>query len=185
MDQLEQVKDLLSEPKQRIKLHDFLADITKKLVPELGQDKLPVQGPSDGDSFIARLQKHEEIIGSVLPVQMLLGRWGLPDHAEIAALPLRRLAGAIAPTGGNSYLIEARWYPMYLLLYAGCIGAISGTNYEVLHNLLHAAVPSRDGRQNRDILLISVMKAMCVFGKAAYFGGTDLIPGGFATTASG
>jgi hypothetical protein len=122
---------------------------------------------------------------SVLPVQMLLGRWGLPDHAEIAALPLRRLAGAIAPTGGNSYLIEARWYPMYLLLYAGCIGAISGTNYEVLHNLLHAAVPSRDGRQNRDILLISVMKAMCVFGKAAYFGGTDLIPGGFATTASG
>ena len=43
MDQLEQFKELLSEPKQRIKLHDLVADITKKLISEVGQDKLPVQ----------------------------------------------------------------------------------------------------------------------------------------------
>ena len=92
MDQLEQLKDLLSEPKQRIRLHDFVADITRRLVSEVGKDKLPVQGPSDGDSFIARLQEYREIIQTILPAQMLLGRWGLADHAEIAALPVRRLA---------------------------------------------------------------------------------------------
>ena len=160
MDRLEQFKELLSEPKQRIKLHDFVADITKKLVSESGQDKLPVQVSSDGDLFIARLQKYEEILQTVLPFQMLLGRWGLPDHAEIAALPLRRLAGAIDATGGNAYLTEARWYPVFLLLYAGCIGAISGSNYQVVHKLAHSPVPNRDGRQNRDILLTSVFKAM-------------------------
>jgi Transposase DNA-binding len=109
---------------QRIRLHDFVADITRRLVPEVGQDKLSAQGPSDGDSFIARLRKYEEIIQTVLPVQMLLGRCGLPDHAEIAALPLRRLAGGIAPTGGNTHLIQARWYPVFLLRYAGCLGAM-------------------------------------------------------------
>lgn len=160
MDQLEQFKDLLSEPKQRIKLHDFVADITKRIVSETSQDKFPVQGRSDGDLFPARLQKYEEIIRTVLPFQMLLGRWGLPDHAEIAALPLRRLARAIIPESGSTYLIEARWYPVFLLLYASCIGAISGSNYQVVHKLFHAALPNCEGRKNREILLISVFKAM-------------------------
>jgi hypothetical protein len=154
MDQLEQFKELLSDPKQRIKLHDFVADRTKNLVAEVGQDKLPVQGPSDGNSFIARLQTYEGILQTVLPLQMLLGRWGLPDHTDIAAFPLRRLAGAILATGGSTYLIEARWYPVLLLLYASCIGAISGSNYQVVHKLFHAAMPNQEGRQNRDILLI-------------------------------
>ena len=42
----------------------------------------------------------------------------------------------------------------------GLLGAISGSNYQAVHKLSHAAVPNRDGRQNRDILLISVMNAM-------------------------
>lgn len=160
MDQLEEFKELLGEPKERIKLHDFVAGITKKIVSETGQDKFPVQGRSDGDLFLARLQEYEEITRPVLRFQMLLGRWGLPDHAEIAALPLRRLAEVITPESGTTYLIEARWYPVFLLLYASCIGAISGSNYQVVHKLFHAAMPNRDGRKNRDILLISVFKAM-------------------------
>lgn len=160
MDQLEQVKDLLSEPRQRIKLHDFVADMTKKVVPKVSQEKLPVQGPSNGATFIARLQEYEEILQVLLPIEMLLGRWGLPEHAESATLPLRRLAGTITSTGGNTYLIEARWYPIFLLLYAGSIGAISGGNYQVVLKLFHAALPNRDGRKNRDILLISVFNAM-------------------------
>ena len=160
MDQLEQFKDLLSGPKQRIKLNDFVVDITKKLVSEVGEDKFPVQGPCDDTSFIKRLEKFEEIVRTVLPLQMLLGRWGLPDYAEIAALPMRRLAGAISPIGGNHYLIEARWYPVFLLLYASCIGAISGSNYQVVPKLFHAAVPNGDGRRNHEILLVSVFNAM-------------------------
>jgi hypothetical protein len=160
MDELEQLKDLLSEPKHRIRLHDFVAGITKKLVSEVGQDKFPVQGPSDGDAFIALLEKYEEIVQTILPVQMLLGRWGLPEHSDIAALPLRRFAGAITITGGNTYLIEARWYPVFLLLHAGCLGAISRSNYQAVRPLLHAAVPNRDGRENRDILLVGAFKAM-------------------------
>lgn len=160
MDQLEQFKELLSEPRQRIKLHDFVADITKKLISEADQDKLPVQLTSDSNLFLTRLGKYEEILQPVLPLQFLLGRWGLPEHVDIAALPLRRLAGAIVATGGNAYLIEARWYPIFLLLYASCIGAISGSNYQVVDKLAHAPVPNRDGRENRDTLLTSVFKAM-------------------------
>lgn len=160
MDQLEQVKDLLSEQKNRIKLHDFVVDFTQKLLSEVSLEKLPVQVSSDGASFIARLEKYQEIIQTALPLQMLLGRWGLPDHAETAALPLRRLAGTISVTGGNTYLIEARWYPVCLLLYSGTLGAISGSNYQTLSKLFHVSVPDRDGRQNRDILLTSVFKAM-------------------------
>lgn len=160
MDQLEQLKDLLSEPKQRIKLYDFVADITKELLTEVALDKLPVQVSADNASFIARLEKYQEILQTVLPLQMLLGRWGLSEHAEVAALPLRRLAGTITSTGGNAYLIEARWYPILLLLYAGSIGAISGSNYQAILKLFHAAVPNRDGGKNCDILLISVFHAM-------------------------
>lgn len=160
MDQVEQLKELLSEPKQRIKLHDFIADITKELIAEVGQDRLPVQVSSDGDVFIQRLQKYEEIVQKALPLQMLLGRWGLPEHAEMAAIPLRRLAGTITSMGGNTYLLEARWYPVFLLLYASCIGAISGNNYQLVYKLAHAPVPNRDGRPNRDILLTAAFNAM-------------------------
>jgi len=160
VDQLEQLKELLSEPKQRIKLHDFIADVTRKLVADVGQDRLPVQVSSDGNSFIVRLQEYEHALHTVIPLQMLLGRWGLQEHVDIAALPLRRLAGGIAATGGNTYLIEARWYPIFLLLYASSIGAISGNNCQVVYKLAHAPVPNPYGRENHDILLSAAFKAM-------------------------
>lgn len=160
MDPLEQLKDLLSESKQRIMLHDFVSAITRKIVEDVGQDNFPVQGPTDEDALVDRLQRYEEILQTALQLEMLLGRWGLHEHAETAALPLRRLAGAFSVTGGITSLIAARWYPLFLLLYAGSIGAVSGGNYPIVRQLFHAAVPNRDGRKNRDILLIAAFKAM-------------------------
>jgi hypothetical protein len=43
VEQLEQLKDLLSEPKKVIKLNDFLAEATKAIVSELNQPMFGVQ----------------------------------------------------------------------------------------------------------------------------------------------
>jgi hypothetical protein len=157
MDQLEQLKDLLSEPKQAIKLTDFMAHASKNIVSELNE--LSVQMQPNNDTFVSRIQKYEEAMQGMLTNEMLLGRWAQKQQSKVLTMPVKRIAAAISPAGGNSHLLTARWYPVLLLLYAGCIGALAGDNYEVIHELTHlSGLPNPYGRRNDDVLLISVFK---------------------------
>jgi hypothetical protein len=161
MDQIEHFKDLLSEPKKIIKLNDFVAQATKTIVSELNQSKFGVQTVPNNNEFIDRMHAYEEATQSMLVTEMLLGRWAQSQQSQVATMPLRRIAGAIAPSGGNGYMLAARWYPVFLLLYAGCIGAVAGDNYQIIYKLTHiSGLPNPYGRNNDDVLLISVFRAM-------------------------
>jgi hypothetical protein len=161
MDQIEHFKDLLSEPKQIIKLNDFVAQATKTIVSELNQSKFGVQTALNNNEFIDRMHAYEEATQSMLVTEMLLGRWAHSQQSQIATIPFRRIAGAIAPSGGNGSLLAARWYPALLLLYAGCIGAVAGDNYQIIYKLTQiSGLPNPYGRNNDDLLLISVFRTM-------------------------
>ena len=72
MDQLEQLKDLLSEPKQVIKLTDFMAHASKNIVSELNEPKFSLQMQPNNDTFVSRIQKYEEAMQSMLTKKCFL-----------------------------------------------------------------------------------------------------------------
>lgn len=173
MDQLEQFKDLLSEPKQIIKLHDFVAQATKVIVSELNTTNFDVKIYPDDSTFVGRIYDYEKVIRSMLSNEMLLGRWAQKQQSQVSTIPLRRIGETIGPSGGTPYLLAARWYPVCLLLYAGCIGAVAGDNYEIIYQLTHiSGMQNPYGRNNDDVLVVSVFRAM-----AEIHNGFKLLPG--------
>lgn len=160
VDELQSLKELLSEPKHRIQLHDFVAQRTREVLSKTAQDYFSTQGAVDKDTFVERLHRYEETVQELIPQEMLLGRWGDAHHAEAFRMPLKKLSERISPASGSTYLIESRWYPIFLLMYAGGIGAIAGNAYGNLFSFLHTPVPNPFGNKNGNVLLVAVTKPM-------------------------
>lgn len=160
VDEILRLKELLSEPKHRIALHDFVAQRTREVLSKTAQDYFSVHGLVDKSSFTERLHKYEEAVQEFIPQEMLLGRWGDIHNSETFCMPLRRLAERIVPAGGSTYLIGSRWYPIFLLMYAGGIGAIAGNAYDNLFNLLYTHVPNPLGNKNGEVLLVALTQPM-------------------------
>ena len=160
VDQIENLKDYLADPTKVIKLHDAYAMLTRELVIQANDERFDVNLPVDNTLFVERMHRYERITENLLAAELLIGRWGRGNQSEIAVMPLRRLAEAIQAKGGTSALLQARWYPVFLLLYAGCIGATAGHNYDVVLSITHATAPNPYGSKNRDALLTAVTAAM-------------------------
>jgi hypothetical protein len=160
VDQIDTLKDYLADPTKVIKLHDAYALLTKELVSQANDERFDVSLTADNALFVERMHQYERIVEKLLAAELLIGRWGQGNQAEIATMPLRRLAEAIQTKGGTTSLLQARWYPVYLLLYAGCIGATAGHNYEAIVSITHATAPNLYGAKNRDTLLTAVTAAM-------------------------
>lgn len=171
MSEIDVLKDLLSEERHKIKLHDFMSQRTREVLARTGDDNFAVQGVMNKDVFLARIVKYEEAIHELIPQQMLLGRWGNPANAAILQLPLKRLTERLTIVGGSSSLIDLRWYPIFVLLYSGGLGALIDDNYANFYALLHMSVPVDYGETNGDSLLVGVIKPM--FGVHDLFKLTD------------
>jgi hypothetical protein len=136
LDEQQQLKELLSDRKHRIQLHDFVAQRTRELLSMTGEDSFSVHGQVNNDIFLERLEKYEKATQAILPIELLLGRWGESEHLEALRMPIKRLAERISPSGGMTYLLETRWYPVYLLMLTAGIGAIDGNNYGLIRSIL-------------------------------------------------
>ncbi|HEU5408721.1 MAG TPA: caspase family protein [Nitrospira sp.] len=169
---LERLKELLSETKYRIQLHDFVAQSTRELLSKTGADYFPIQGSVSNESFIERLHSYEAAVQDLISQEMLLARWAGPEQASNVDLPLKRLVERIEPAGGSTYLINSRWYPVFLLLYAGGLGAIVGAAYENLFRLLHTPTANPFGTPHGDALVVSIIEPM-----NSIYDGFKLIPG--------
>jgi hypothetical protein len=174
VDNIERIKEYLSEERFKIKLNDHVAELTKSLTSSISEQNSSLQRPVDRDQFLKRLQYYEEAARDLLAAELLIGRWGSNEQIKTAIMPLNRLASEIKPTGGIDILLQSRWYPALLLLYAGCLGGIAGDNYEVLFRLMHTRVPNPYGHTNRDVLLIASTAASLEFYETfRWFPGLD------------
>lgn len=75
MDKQERLKELLSETRYRIQLHDFLAQHTREVLARTGQDYFPSNGRIDNDIAVERMHKYEEAVArgmGVSPIRKLL-----------------------------------------------------------------------------------------------------------------
>jgi uncharacterized caspase-like protein len=159
MSVIDQAKELLSEERHRIRLHDLLAEQIRKVISATAEDNF---SPSHGwskEGFVERLKNYEGITSDLCSIQALLAYWGTEAHRDILTLAPKRIGSRLEPEGGLSVWIALRWYPAMLLLYMGGIAAIAANKYENLSLLMHALV-SEPQRSRREVVLIQAILYM-------------------------
>lgn len=141
---IEKTKELLTDSKLRISLHDLVSSKTREVISLTADDHFPISTNWSKEQFIERLKKYEDSAKDLINIQSLISYWGTEMHKDILSMPIRRLCDRFGPVGGTVAWIQLRWYPTLLLLYSGGISSIASDNYSNLFSLFYATVKNPD-----------------------------------------
>ena len=165
----DRTKELLSEDRHRIALHDLVAEQIRKVMSTTVGDNFPANIGWSKEEFIERLKKYEAIYSDLCNIQALLSYWGTEAHRDTLTLAPRRICSRLKPQAGLSALIALRWYPALLLLYAGGIAAVAGSRYENLRLLMHTIVSDPDRSRGEIDFIGAVTSALSDFAEGFKF----------------
>lgn len=87
MTDIAKTKEYLSDPKYKIRLHDFVTEKTRDFMALTGDDLLPVSGAFAKDDLFVRLEKYEKETNELISISSLLGYWADDEH--LVSLSLR------------------------------------------------------------------------------------------------
>jgi hypothetical protein len=146
----DRAKELLADPARRIELDSFVNEQLAEALEALSPDRFPVTGAQPNpEEFGKRIAAYEAALASVLALIILLARWG--DNEE-GLLQLEKIVARIAETasegGGTVLWLRLRWYPVWLLMYAGGIAALAARRYNAIAMVLTVATPEDSGQAN-------------------------------------
>ncbi len=162
----EETKELLSESRFRIKLHDLVAKQTGDLVSLIGEDQFPIPRNWSGEEFIERVKRYEQITYDLCCIQALLAYWGTEANKTTLAMPVSQISGSIKPAEGITTWLGLRWYPVLLLMYAGGIAAVAAGKYDNLRAILQSDIPDSEPFPNGLTLIHRISKALNDIGTA-------------------
>lgn len=134
---IEEMKELLAEPKNRIKLDDFITKQLKGFIDKTSLEQFPVQDSNvQKDDFLGRLTRYEEILEDFQKIIIILARWGNKEQLLILKKVFKRLAEIENCSSGSRLWIHLRWYPIQVLMYSSGIAALPVENYYALKIIL-------------------------------------------------
>jgi hypothetical protein len=163
---IEEAKELLSETRYRIKLHDLVAAQVREVIPRLSDEQFSSKENWSGQEFVERLKKYEEITSDLCRIQALLAYWGTDSNRVTLALPMKQICSRLKSVSGVTSWIGLRWYPALLLLYIGGIAAVAAEKYDNLRTLLQASIPDPEHSSDRVTLIRSISNALQDFKDA-------------------
>jgi hypothetical protein len=163
---IEETKELLSESRFRIKLHDLVARQTRDVVSLIGEDQFSIPGNRSDEEFIERVRKYEKITYNLCCIQALLAYWGTETDKITLTMPIRQISGGIKPETGITTWLGLRWYPVLLVIYAGGIAAVAAGKYDNLRAILQADVPDAEPFPSGLTLIHRISKALNDIGNA-------------------
>jgi hypothetical protein len=137
MDLIQQTKELLSDPRYKIKLHDLVTQKTREILYLTSNNAFPVQGSWSNDEFLNRIKKYEEVSLEIQAIEILISYWGHDNYFDILTMPAKRLSNNLGYASGSVKFISLSWYPILLLTYSAGIAAVAKNRYDNLYELLH------------------------------------------------
>lgn len=153
----ELLKEMLSEERFRLRLHDYVAQEVRETLSQTAEDYFPVNQGWANDAFIDRIQRYERTTNRLIEAAVLIGYWGEPYQRATLTLGVKRLSGRLERKSGTTGWLTLRWYPVTLLLYAGGIAAVAGKKYGNLYDLLYAPVPTQFSHLNKTPLVMGAV----------------------------
>jgi hypothetical protein len=157
----QKIKGLLTDPKDRIRLDDYVTDLLRSTLDALASGAFADPPPQPTVETIAsRLKQYEDAISDLLTAVILLGRWGQQEQLALLEKIFLRIAEANKSGGGYVYWQAMRWYPFSLMAYGAGIAALSARNYTMLGPLFLTWLPSETRRDAREPLIVRTENQM-------------------------
>lgn len=129
----ETIKELLSDPRNRIRLDDFVTNHIKHFIEATSITHFPIQGSNiQPEEFPERLHKYEKVVEDMQQIVILLARWGDQEHLLLLEKIFLRITEVDRGSSGLVQWQKLSWYPVLLLMYSAGIAALTAKKYEVL-----------------------------------------------------
>lgn len=157
-----EMKELLSDPKNSIKLDDFVTANIKKFIEKTSLEYFPIQeANAQKENIIKRIERYENATKDLEEIVILLARWGDCEKQLLLEKIFDRLIEIDTGTSGLIIWIHMCWYPILLLFYSVGISALSAKKYELFSLLLkHQVSGDLTGHKK-----LSLVVAAFVFSK--------------------
>jgi hypothetical protein len=153
---LDTLKSLLSDPKERIRLSDFITKHTRHFLSKTSVENFPVQNTTiSSDDFIERLKKYENFTSDLQTIITLMSRWSSSEQLVLLENIFTRIGEADKGSSGKILWLELGWYPSVILMYSAGIAAISAKRYDVLRSVLFAPVEFDTHHNNEQAPIIT------------------------------
>ncbi len=154
LDVVATVKGLVADPKDRIKLDDFVVELLRATIADLSSDEFAASGENlNAETFQTRLHRYEKATRDVLDTAILIARWGNAEQLAILGRVVSHLAAMSKTEGGLVAWVCLKWYPLFLITYAAGIAALSADNPSALKPLL--LTPVVNERSAREHLFVA------------------------------
>ena len=141
------MKELLADPKNRIKLDDFVSENIKKFLVATDLRQFPAEGLTpNSEEFLERMKRYEEAVRELQQIVILLVKWSESEQILLLEKVFARLGEVDKSSGGYTLWINFRWYPLQILMYSAGIAALSGNKFNALRVSLTMPVPFKNGR---------------------------------------
>ena len=154
---LDTVKELLTDERQRIKLHDTVIREIQRAMSATNEDEFPV-GTEDvtAEEFGERLRRYESAMADMVMITLCLAHWGDTRQVPLVQKCIARLTDHFEATSGKTVWLGLRWYPTMLLTYAGGLGALAADRFTNLAAVFLAKIPSPlETDQEKPAILVS------------------------------
>jgi hypothetical protein len=156
MTTVEKIKELLSEPKFRIKLYDYIEEQCSIATSRTSSEVFQMGTSWSPGELASRLERYEESTADLVSAMALVGFWGSAEHLTSYSIPARHFGPQIVSTSGNSVWIALRWYPLLLIMYSLGIGAIAGNNLNSLYGFFQTTIGEPSNPALRIPLVLAV-----------------------------
>ncbi len=151
------LKEMLSEDRFRLRLHDYVAQEVREAMSQTAEDYFPITEEWSEARFIDRIHGYENMANKLIETAVLIGYWGESYQRTTLTLGIKRLGGRLEFKSGHSIWLNLRWYPVALLLYAGGIAAVAGKKYENLYALFYAGVSDPSTQRSQEAPAINAV----------------------------
>ncbi|KUK66638.1 MAG: hypothetical protein PHQ76_05030 [Caldisericia bacterium] len=160
---IEEMKELLAEPKNRIKLDDFVTKQLKDFINKTSFEQFSAQDSNlQKNDFLDRLKRYEEILKDFQRILILLARWGNKEQLLILKKCFKRLAEIENGSFNSGIWAHLRWFPIQVLMYSSGIAALPVENYYALKIILmtYAFLPNYSIRNEYLPILVPTNEAL-------------------------
>jgi hypothetical protein len=138
---IEEMKELLSDTKNRIKLEDFVIKHLRTYLEATNIDNFPINLQRiEKEEFLDRMNRYEVAVKDLQKIVCLIARWSGGEQLETLGKVFNRISELNEDLSTSNRLVKLRFYPILILMYTAGIAALSAKKYEALKIVLTTKV---------------------------------------------
>jgi hypothetical protein len=160
LDYIVRTKELLSESRHRITLHDLVVQELRQVIAETTEEHFPPTCAASPQTIAACLSGYEDVTKDLRQILALIGFWGDTGNSITLATACSSLAGCLRYGGEATTWRALRWHPLILISYSIGIAALAANKYDNLAVIFRTVVDDPSERRGPVPIAYALGEAM-------------------------